>query len=70
MSTLSLLVNNDHWHDSRIINLVVYVCVCTWGGVGFPENDSESPRNFTKCDYLCINLSNWVILEIVGIENP
>lgn len=32
--TLSLFVNNDHWHDPRIINLVVYVCVCAWGGGG------------------------------------
>jgi len=36
-----LFVNNDHWHDSRIIYLAVYLCVCAWGGGGDAENDSE-----------------------------
>lgn len=64
VSTLSLLANNDHWHDSRIINLVVYVCVCTWGGLRFPENDSESSRNFHK-----MSLSLYKSLKLGYIGN-
>lgn len=31
VSTLSLLVNNDHHHDAGKISLTVYVCVCGGG---------------------------------------
>lgn len=69
MPTLSLFVNNDHRHDPRIINLVVYVCVCAWGGGGVSWEWHRITRNVYKLWPSRINLPNWVILEIIGVEN-
>ena len=38
--------------------------------MGFPENDSESPRDFYKCDHFCTKLPDWVVLETRGVEGP
>lgn len=48
VSALYLLVNNDPWRDSRIISLVVYLCVCAWDGVRLPRMTQNQLQNVYK----------------------